>query len=89
MKPGIAMTFGLTLILSAAPAPGEESRNGAAVPPAPKIRKVCRLDDSIGSIRVRRTCRTKEEWAEIDAVNSNNAQRQQEMLRPKVHPDGR
>ena len=45
----------------------------AAVKPV-KEKKICRQEDVTGSIMMARTCHTKEEWAQIDAANSRNAQ---------------
>ena len=39
-----------------------------------KEKKICRQEDVTGSIMMARTCHTKEEWAQIDAANSRNAQ---------------
>jgi hypothetical protein len=39
-----------------------------------KEKKICRQEDVTGSIMPRRTCHTKEEWAQIDASNSQYAQ---------------
>ena len=39
-----------------------------------KEKKICRAQDVTGSIMKARICRTKEEWAQIDAENARNAQ---------------
>lgn len=54
------------LYAQAAPAPAGEK--------PVKEKKICRQEDVTGSIMMARTCHTKEEWAQIDAVNARNAQ---------------
>jgi hypothetical protein len=49
---------------------GSLSVAGAAAPnatAAPKERKICRVKEDLGSILPRRTCRTRKDWAKIDA----------------------
>lgn len=46
----------------------------AAVPPV-KEKKLCRREEVTGSIMPRSTCRTKAEWAAIDAQNAVNNER--------------
>ena len=38
-------------------------------------KKICRRDDELGTLMPKRTCKTAEEWAAIDAQNQQNAQR--------------
>ncbi len=40
----------------------------APAPAAAPEKKVCRRDVATGSIMTKRTCRTKAEWAQIDAA---------------------
>jgi predicted secreted protein len=58
--------FSTALYAQAAPAPAAEK--------PVKEKKICRQEDVTGSIMMARTCHTKEEWAQIDAANSRNAQ---------------
>jgi len=58
--------FSSALYAQAAPAPAAEK--------PVKEKKICRQEDVTGSIMMARTCHTKEEWAQIDAANSRNAQ---------------
>jgi hypothetical protein len=46
----------------------------AAVPPV-KEKKVCRRDETTGSIMPKSVCHTKAEWAQIDAQNAVNTER--------------
>lgn len=51
-----------------------------ATPPAPAAtapseKKVCRREDSLGTILSKRVCRTAAEWSAIDTQNARNAER--------------
>ena len=61
----------VAVLLMSAPALAEDA---PAAPKAPKERKICRTDPTLGSIMPRRTCRTKAEWEAIDGANNTNAQ---------------
>jgi hypothetical protein len=59
------------LALLTAPALADEPN---AATPAP-AKKICRSESATGSIMVRRICRTKSEWAEIDAQTAKSTDR--------------
>ena len=58
----VLCTLPSTLYAQQEPAP-------AAVKPVTE-KKICRQEDVTGSIMMARKCRTKEEWARIDATNA-------------------
>ena len=62
------------LALLAAPALAADPSAPVTPPPAP-AKKLCRSEAVTGSIMARRICRTKSEWAEIDAQNANSTDR--------------
>jgi len=57
---------------SAAPAPAASSTAPAAHPE--KEKKVCRREETTGSIMPTRICHTKDEWVQIDAANARAAE---------------
>lgn len=57
----IALTAALLLTASG---PGQPPRP----PVAPAQRRVCRVQETLGSITPRRTCHTVAEWAQIDTA---------------------
>ena len=57
----------VTLIAAAGAMPGQESPQ-----PNPAEKRVCRSAMPTGSVVPKRVCRTKAEWARIDAGNAKN-----------------
>lgn len=59
----------------AVPALAQQAAPTPAAPDAKPEKKICRLVDTTGSIMGKRECHTKEEWRQISAANSENAER--------------
>lgn len=56
----------------------------ADAPPAPaaeKEKKVCRSEESTGSLFVKRVCHTKAEWAALDLEGQRSAEHMQSQSR--------
>ncbi len=63
----------LVLAVCAMPAAAQEARpEKVAKPPKPKL--VCRRDADLGTRIARSTCRTAEEWKQIDDAGERDAQ---------------
>lgn len=67
----IVAAFLLAVQVTAQPAPTAPAPAGSAS----SEKKVCRREDSLGTILSKRVCRTAAEWNAIDAENSRNAER--------------
>ena len=68
-----------TLYAQATPAPAAET--------PVKEKKVCRREETTGSIMPTRICHTKDEWAQIDAANARAAE-QFNNARRNAHSGG-
>jgi hypothetical protein len=52
----------------AAPADGSAAAPQPAQPPV-KAKKICKQEETTGSIMPKRTCKTQEEWDAVEAAN--------------------
>lgn len=62
-----------SLSFAAAAAPSETA--------APKEKKICRVTEDLGSILPRRSCRTRTDWAKIDAEQAKITERDSDRMR--------
>jgi hypothetical protein len=58
-----------------------QAEDAPPVPPVEKEKKVCRSEESTGSLFVKRICHTKAEWAALDAEGARAAQHMQNQSR--------
>jgi len=67
----------LIAVAGATASPSQDAPAAAAPDVKPvKMHKLCRQDVATGSIMPRTTCHTKDEWAQIDADNQAQANRE-------------
>ncbi|MDN4631902.1 hypothetical protein QCD71_10280 [Sphingomonas sp. PsM26] len=78
-------TLALFLLLSAANAVPAIAQQAATTPAGgavkPTDKKVCRSEESTGSVFVKRICHTSTEWSTIDARNSGESARFRDQQR--------
>ena len=78
--------LGAALLLAAGQIVGEPGQAVAATPATPTgeaAKLVCRRDRETGSrVRAKRTCRTREEWMEVDAAAQRGFENSRTMSRP-------
>ena len=60
------------VLLAQAPSPAAASAAPAAKPE--KEKKICRREETTGSIMPTRICHTKDEWVQIDEANAHAAE---------------
>jgi hypothetical protein len=68
MKTSICLGVALGMIASTAVASKQPATE-------PKANKICRTEPSTGSYLRKKTCRTAEDWAQIDQANAKEADR--------------
>ena len=73
----------ITIAAFALIAPGQAQTSDAANPPH-KEKKICRSEAVTGSIMPRRTCRTADEWRQIDKASGID-ENQMDRLRDRMH----
>ena len=70
MKMSHFLAFAMT---AAAVAPAYAAKEPTS--PVDPDKKICRKQETTGSIMTKRICHTKAEWAQIDKVNGQDAER--------------
>ncbi len=65
----------IALFALSAPALAQDGAPAPAPAAPAKEKKICRTLDVTGSMMPKRTCRTREEWRQVDDANDEDARR--------------
>ena len=74
----------MSLFVSSA-ALAQDAAQAPSVPAPAKDKKICRSETPVGSIRPKRTCLTKSQWAATHTQNGDAAERAVESVRARAN----